>query len=53
MVLWIWIAIGVVFDIFRSHDLSNWTQGHLGARDLRVPASRCARLSDRSRSSDA
>jgi hypothetical protein len=21
--LWIWIAIGVVFDIFRSHDLSN------------------------------
>ena len=22
--LWIWIAIGVVFDIFRSHDLSNW-----------------------------
>jgi hypothetical protein len=26
MVLWIWIAIGVVFDIFRSHDLSNWTK---------------------------
>jgi hypothetical protein len=23
MFLWIWIAIGVVFDIFRSHDLSN------------------------------
>ncbi|MGO9490255.1 MAG: SHOCT domain-containing protein [Solirubrobacteraceae bacterium] len=22
--LWIWIAIGVVFDIFRSSDLSNW-----------------------------
>jgi hypothetical protein len=22
--LWIWIAVGVVFDIFRSHDLSNW-----------------------------
>jgi hypothetical protein len=21
--LWIWIAIGVVFDVFRSHDLSN------------------------------
>jgi hypothetical protein len=21
--LWIWIAIGVIFDIFRSHDLSN------------------------------
>lgn len=21
--LWIWIAVGVVFDIFRSHDLSN------------------------------
>jgi hypothetical protein len=21
--LWIWIAIGAVFDIFRSHDLSN------------------------------
>lgn len=26
MVLWIWIAIGVVFDIFRSHDLSNWSK---------------------------
>lgn len=24
MFLWIWIAIGVVFDIFRSPDLSNW-----------------------------
>src|SRR6202042_235373 len=23
MFLWIWIAIGVVFDIFRSQDLSN------------------------------
>lgn len=22
--LWIWVAIGVVFDIFRSSDLSNW-----------------------------
>jgi hypothetical protein len=22
--LWIWIAVGVVFDIFRSSDLSNW-----------------------------
>jgi Short C-terminal domain/Phospholipase_D-nuclease N-terminal len=22
--LWIWVAVGVVFDIFRSHDLSNW-----------------------------
>ena len=22
--LWIWIAVGVVFDIFRSRDLSNW-----------------------------
>jgi hypothetical protein len=22
--LWIWIAIGVVFDIFRSKDLSGW-----------------------------
>ncbi len=22
--LWIWIAIGVVFDIFRSRDLSGW-----------------------------
>jgi hypothetical protein len=24
--LWIWIAITVVFDIFRSHDLSNWAK---------------------------
>jgi hypothetical protein len=24
LLLWIWITIGVVFDIFRSHDLSNW-----------------------------
>jgi hypothetical protein len=23
LVLWIWIAVGVVYDIFRSHDLSN------------------------------
>ena len=23
MFLWIWIAVGVIFDIFRSHDLSN------------------------------
>jgi hypothetical protein len=23
LILWIWIAITVVFDIFRSHDLSN------------------------------
>src|SRR3984885_10637788 len=26
MFLWIWIAIGVVFDVFRSHDLSNWSK---------------------------
>jgi hypothetical protein len=26
LVLWIWIAVGVVFDIFRSHDLSNWAK---------------------------
>ena len=24
MFLWIWIAVGVVFDIFRSSDLTNW-----------------------------
>jgi len=24
--LWIWIAVGVVFDIFRSRDLSNWAK---------------------------
>ncbi len=24
--LWIWIAVGVVFDIFRSSDLSNWAK---------------------------
>ncbi|HEY1689564.1 MAG TPA: SHOCT domain-containing protein [Solirubrobacteraceae bacterium] len=23
---WIWIAVGVVFDIFRSSDLSNWAK---------------------------
>jgi hypothetical protein len=22
--LWLWVAVGVVFDIFRSRDLSNW-----------------------------
>ena len=26
MFLWIWIAVGVVFDIFRSPDLSNWSK---------------------------
>jgi hypothetical protein len=26
LVIWVWIAIGVVFDIFRSHDLSNWAK---------------------------
>jgi hypothetical protein len=24
LLLWIWIAVGVAFDIFRSSDLSNW-----------------------------
>ena len=24
--LWIWVAVGVVFDIFRSRDLSNWAK---------------------------
>lgn len=23
---WIWIAVGVIFDIFRSRDLSNWAK---------------------------
>lgn len=22
--MWIWVAIGLVVDIFRSHDLSGW-----------------------------
>jgi Short C-terminal domain/Phospholipase_D-nuclease N-terminal len=26
LILWIWIAVGVVFDIFRSRDLSNWAK---------------------------
>jgi len=26
LILWIWIAIGVVFDVFRSQDLSNWAK---------------------------
>ncbi len=26
LILWIWIAVGVVFDIFRSSDLSNWAK---------------------------
>jgi hypothetical protein len=24
--VWIWVAVGVVFDIFRSRDLSNWSK---------------------------
>jgi uncharacterized membrane protein YcjF (UPF0283 family) len=24
--LWIWIAVGVIADIFRSHDLSGWAK---------------------------
>jgi general stress protein CsbA len=24
--LWIWISVGVIFDIFRSSDLSNWSK---------------------------
>ena len=24
LVIWIWIAIGVIADIFRSHDMSGW-----------------------------
>ncbi len=24
LIIWIWIAIGVVVDIFRSHDMSGW-----------------------------
>jgi hypothetical protein len=26
LILWIWVAITVVADIFRSHDLSNWAK---------------------------
>jgi putative oligomerization/nucleic acid binding protein/phospholipase D-like protein len=26
LILWIWVAITVVLDIFRSHDLSNWAK---------------------------
>jgi len=26
LIVWIWIAVGVVFDIFRSSDLSNWAK---------------------------
>jgi hypothetical protein len=26
LLLWIWIAVGVVFDVFRSSDLSNWAK---------------------------
>jgi hypothetical protein len=26
LILWIWIAITVLADIFRSHDLSNWAK---------------------------
>jgi hypothetical protein len=26
LVIWVWIAVGVVYDIFRSHDLSNWSK---------------------------
>ncbi|MGD0197280.1 MAG: SHOCT domain-containing protein [Solirubrobacteraceae bacterium] len=25
--VWIWIAITVVLDVFRSHDLTNWSKG--------------------------
>jgi phosphoribosylformimino-5-aminoimidazole carboxamide ribonucleotide (ProFAR) isomerase len=26
MILWIWIAIMVVIDVFRSHDMGGWTK---------------------------
>ena len=26
LLLWIWIAVGVLSDIFRSHDLANWSK---------------------------
>ena len=26
-VAWIWVLVSVVFDIFRSHDLSGWAKG--------------------------
>jgi hypothetical protein len=26
LLFWIWIAVGVIFDIFRSRDLSNWAK---------------------------
>ena len=26
LLLWIWIAVGVLGDIFRSHDLANWSK---------------------------
>ena len=26
LLVWTWVAIGVVFDVFRSHDLGNWAK---------------------------
>jgi hypothetical protein len=26
LLVWTWVAIGVVFDVFRSHDLANWAK---------------------------
>ena len=48
-VMWIWVAIGVVLDIFRSHDLTGFgkssvdTADHHPAVARRAPLSTCTR----------
>ena len=29
-VIWIWIAIAVIHDVFRRHDIGGWGQGARG-----------------------
>ena len=47
--IWIWLLISVFIDIFRSHDLSGWRQGAVGAVHHRAALPRRARVPDRAR----
>ena len=45
-VLWFWLLIIVIGDLFRRHDISGWGQGDLGHSADRVPLSSDIRVYD-------
>ena len=48
-IIWIWLAIMVFVDIFRSHDMGGWAKAAVGALRGDPPAARHPRVPDRPR----